>query len=279
MSSDADFVTSYLKQHDRDRYYATLVLPEKLRGAVQALYAFNAEIAQIPLRVSEPQPGEIRLQWWVDLLEHRSQGEVSQNPLASQLCETVDRFDLPTGPLRRLLAARRFDLYGDPMPDMGTFEGYAGETNSILYQLTAMILNVGNQSGASLAAGHLGVAHTLIGHLRSLSMTASRGQIYLPFSIFAANGVSEGDLFSGKATSSIIAATAQLREIARSHLQKAISAVQLLPRQVRPAFAFPAILTPQLQRLGDFADIPFVCPPDPSNWQKIARLIWWNVRN
>ncbi len=46
---------------------------ESRRGALQALYAFNAEIAGIRDRIRQPLPGEIRLQWWRDV--HRCAGE------------------------------------------------------------------------------------------------------------------------------------------------------------------------------------------------------------
>lgn len=278
MNGDASYVGAYLKQHDRDRYNASLILPEKERRSVQALMAFNADIAHIPLRVTEPTPGEIRLQWWVDLLEGSEHGMARQNPLASGLLDAINDYDLPTGPLRRLLAARRFDLYGDPMPDLETFEGYAGETNSILYQLTTIVLNKGNDAGAATAAGHIGVAHALIGHLRSLSQTIGRGRIFLPWSVFAANGVEESELLAGQPTIAILQTIAQLREIAGEHLTKATDAIKLLPENVRPAFASIAVLRPQLLRLEEFAGIPFVCPPDFANWQKIAKIVWWSYR-
>ena len=40
----------------------------------------------------------------------------------------------------RLLDARVFDLYDDPMPSLNDLEGYAGDTESALIQLGAIIL-------------------------------------------------------------------------------------------------------------------------------------------
>ncbi len=62
-------------------------------------------------------------------------------------CDAIAAYSLPAGPLLRLLAARRFDLYHDAMPDVPSFEGYAGETVSVLYQLAAMMLNGGAEVG------------------------------------------------------------------------------------------------------------------------------------
>ena len=43
----AAYAAQYLRDNDRDRYLATLVLPAKEREAVTALYAFNADIASV----------------------------------------------------------------------------------------------------------------------------------------------------------------------------------------------------------------------------------------
>lgn len=56
------------EEADRDRYLSVLYAPEDKRGALATLYAFNAEIARIRDLVHEPLPGEVRLQWWRDLI-------------------------------------------------------------------------------------------------------------------------------------------------------------------------------------------------------------------
>lgn len=283
MSDELDYVADFLKTQDRDRYFASLVLPDQKRGAVQALYAFNADIAAISERVSEPGPGEIRLQWWKDALEGVSYGGVQQNPIAAAFLSAMEDFDLPSGPLVRLIAARRFDLYQDPMPDMETFEGYAGETNSTLYQFAAMILNEGQPLEDGDASGHLGVAHALIGHMRALGYNAARGRIFLPWTIFAANGVTEQQLFARHESEGVRTSLAQFTEIAAEHLEKARTAIAAAPKPVRPVFASIAILQPQLKALQKAAadpSIPVLSTPAASaDWLKIARLVYWSFTN
>lgn len=220
MNETAQYVAEFLKRHDRDRYLSTLILPEKHRDAVQALFAFSADVAAIPVRVSEPGPGEIRLQWWKDALEGVGHSGGSQNPLASALMQTIEAYELPIKQLIRLIAARRFDLYQDPMPDMPTFEGYAGETNSTLYQFAAMILCDGTLVENGDAAGHLGVAHALVGHVAALGHNAARGRIFLPWSVLSAHGLSEQSLFHGPmlATNNIAMARAGIRRISAKRL-------------------------------------------------------------
>ncbi len=279
MSTHEDQVSLLLKNLDRDRYYSSLVLNMETGSDVRVLYAFAAEVAQTRERISEPAVGEIRLQYWQDLLSDSAHGQTEQNPLAHKLLGVIDRYDLPTGPIRRLLAARRFDLYDDPMPDMATFEGYAGETNSILYQLASLILNSGNDAAAAAAAGHMGVAHALIGHLRSLPLTAARGQIYLPWAVFAEHGASEADYLNAIPSPQIIAGCKQLHILAREHIKIASKEIEKLDARVRPVFAQMPILMDQLAHLEKFEAVPFVTPPDLANWKKIAKVFWWSVRN
>ena len=267
-----------LRQNDRDRYLSTLVLTGDHRNAVTALYAFNADVAAIRERVSDPAPGEIRLQWWSDALEGEEHGAVRRNPVADALLDTIARYNIPAGTLLRLLGARRFDLYDDPMPDLETFEGYAGETVSTLYQLAAMILNAGETVETGDAAGHLGVAHAMIGHLRAFGHVSAQGRIMLPWSIFAANGVREGEIFTGSESEGLSEALGQVSELAAEHLSKAETAIAALPARLKPAFASIAVLKAQLALLDRKPGL-FMPAPDEPDWRKITRLAWWSWRN
>ncbi|UXN69637.1 squalene/phytoene synthase family protein [Devosia neptuniae] len=267
-----------LRTNDRDRYLATLVLNGAGRDAVTALYAFNADVASVRDRVTNPAPGEIRLQWWADAVDGEGHGDVRQNPVADALLDTMARYRIPAGTLQRLIAARRFDLYDDPMPDLESFEGYAGETTSTLYQLAAMILNDGEPVETGDAAGHLGVAHAMIGHIRAFGYTASQGRIMLPWSILAANAVQEREIFSGQESEGLVEALGQITELAQGHLAKAEAAIAALPGHLKPAFAPIAVLKAQLARL-DKSPNAFAPAADESDWRKITRLMWWALRN
>ena len=273
-AESAAFAATELRANDRDRYFATLVLPETERAVIAALYAFNADIASIRERANEPAAGEIRLQWWHDALTGSGHGNVRANPLADALLDVVAEYGLPVPALIRMIDARRFDLYDDPMPDMATFEGYAGETVSVLYQLAAMILNRGPVEPGD-AAGHLGVAHALVGHLRAFGYNASRGRIVLPRDVFATCGVDEADIRAGKQSENLSVALTRFADLAREHLSKADAAISALPRTLRASFAPAAQIRSQLKRLN--LDAPFAPQPDLADWQKIAGLAWWKL--
>ncbi len=279
MAAELSYPAGFLRSNDPDRYYATLVLPADVREHVQALFAFSADVAAISDRVSDPTAGEIRLQWWHDALSGQGYGDVSRNPLAAALLAAVERYAIPRPPLLQLLEARSFDLYADPMPDLPAFEGYAGATASIPYQLSAMMLNGGAPVEPGDAAGHLGVAQALVGHLSALGYNANRGRIFLPWSVFAANGVERDEVLSGTVSEGLLAALQQLHEIAGDHLERAGTAIDALPRGLRPAFAMIAVLRSDLDRLRRATERPFSPPVRRADWQRIAALWWWVQRN
>jgi phytoene synthase len=57
-----------LREADIDRYLSLLLMPDGVRNDLLALFLFNAEIASIRDRIREALPGEVRLQWWRDVL-------------------------------------------------------------------------------------------------------------------------------------------------------------------------------------------------------------------
>jgi hypothetical protein len=85
-----DICLAMLRDSDRDRYLACLLSPEEKRGALAALYAFNAELARIRDLVHEPLPGEVRMQYWRDLLEGSAHGSTEANPVGSALLTAIE---------------------------------------------------------------------------------------------------------------------------------------------------------------------------------------------
>ena len=83
------YCAELVRANDHDRYLATLFAPAESRGALYALYAFNSEVARVREVAREPLPGEIRLQWWSDVLHSERSGEASANPVASALLAAI----------------------------------------------------------------------------------------------------------------------------------------------------------------------------------------------
>ena len=101
----AAFCADVVRMHDFARYASTLFLPQVQRRALLSVYAFNVEISRVREQVSQPLPGEMRLQWWTDMLEGAGHGGVEGNPVAAELLQTIGEFRLPVEPLMLLVVA------------------------------------------------------------------------------------------------------------------------------------------------------------------------------
>ncbi len=237
--TNQDISLAMLRDTDRDRYLACLLSPDDKRGALAALYAFNAELARIRDLVHEPLPGEIRMQYWRDLLEGNAHGSTEANPLAAALLSAVEAHRLPRQTLVNMIEARIFDLYDDPMESRTSLEGYAGETASALIQLAGLILSPDEAMKSADAAGHAGVAQAISGMLLLMPLHQRRGQVYIPLEILSATGLDRGTFLAGEDKPRISAAIEAFAGLGRDHLAKARASV--LPPSVLPAF-LPAVL-------------------------------------
>jgi phytoene synthase len=237
-----------LRETDFDRYLACLLVPEDRRGALAALYAFSAELARIRDLVREPLPGEVRLQYWRDLVEGQPHGDSDANPLAAGILHAITEHRLPRAALAAMTEARIFDLYDDPMPDRATFEGYAGETASTLIQLGTLILDPDNARNAAEAAGHAGIAQLVAGSLLLLPIHRRRHQVYLPSDILAAVGLDAQGFLDGSDRDRIYAAVSAFAGYGRDHLKKARALASSLTGTTRRAFLPVALAAPVLDR-------------------------------
>lgn len=264
-----------VRDTDRDRWLASLFVPERHRRHVHALLAFSGEVARVRDVIREPMPGEIRLQWWRDALTGQGHGDVSGHPVAAALLHTVRVFTLPKAPLVSLVDARVFDLYDDPMPTLTDLEGYAGETVSALFQATAMVLCDGDDPRAADASGHAGVAWAMTGLMRALPVQARRGQCYIPADVLARHGASPENVRDAEATDGVRAALAEMREHAVHHRDRAMTALRSADPRCRPAFVLLGLVEPYLKALARTP--PFEAVADIAAWRKPLAL-WWTAR-
>lgn len=247
MAEKPDIDTGALRRSDPDRYLSTLYAPQPVRGDLETLYRFNAEIAAIRDRIREPLPGEVRIQWWRDAL---AGGEAAAGgyPLAEALLAVIERHSLPLDAFDRYLDARIFDLYDDPMPTRSDLEGYCGETASALIQLAAMMLEPEAAPAFAAAAGHAGCAQAIAGLVRLLPLHRARGQCYVPADILAAAGASRDDIVAAGDGEAASRAVGAFVELGREHAARFEAEAKGMPASLRPAFLPASLARPYLER-------------------------------
>jgi 15-cis-phytoene synthase len=250
------FCADLVRSHDFPRYAATLFVSPLQRRGLLALYAFNAEIARVRESVSQPLPGEIRLQWWSDMLAGKDYGGVEGSPVAAELSAAIQHWELPVEPLARLVDEHQFDLYNDPMPTMAALEGYANDTASALLVLAAQMLGPPSEAIDHLAR-HAGLAQGFAQVIAGLPRDASRRQLFIPLQLLESHGSGMAEVFAGRPTPAIRAALAELIGEAERHLSTAMRLLAEVSPRVRPAFLPLALVRRDLVRMSRTDVDPF----------------------
>jgi phytoene synthase len=269
MQADFDHCATLVRDADRDRYLATLFAPAKQRDALNALYAFNIEIARVREKVREPMPGEIRLQWWREVLSGERDGEAAAHPVAAALRETLARYNIAGERLIALIDAHTFDLYDEPMGTLDDLENYAGKTQAALFATAAEIIGRPGAAEAALTR-HAGIAYSIAGILRALPVHAARRQLYLPLELLERHGVNREAIFARQAGAPLRATLGELRRHARRHLAAARAELDAAPPEILPAFLPAATVGPALRRMERRGYEPFEVDQMPG-W----RRQWW----
>ncbi len=245
---EAHAFSEAVQKGDPDRYLAILYAPADRREALWALYAFDLEIAEIRHRVREPLPGEIRIQWWRDVIA--AGGEAGGHPLADALLDTIRNHSLPVQAFENYLDARIFDLYADPMPSRNDLEGYCGETSGAMMQLAALILEPEAASDAGALSGHGGCALEITRILHRLPADRARGQCFVPVDLLAAAGITPEAFVVGNSRPAEQRVIEAMQALAREHLEEFRSRAAALPASLRPAFLPLAPVPAMLARMA-----------------------------
>ena len=264
----AAFCANLVRAHDFPRYASTLFLPGVHRRPMLAIYAFNVEIARVRDQVSQPLPGQIRLQWWTDLLTGQDHGGIEGNPVASELLWTIRTWRLPMERLAQLIIEHEFDLYNDPMPSLSALEGYANDTASTLFACCARIL-VRPSETIDHVARHAGLAYGMIDVINKLPQDTARRQLFLPQQFLQQHGSSVEEVFAGKQTPQNRAAIDQLVEEASKQLNTALALLKEVPVEVHPAFLPLALVRRDIKRMQRRDNDPFVLRRMPR-----VRMLW-----
>jgi phytoene synthase len=276
MQDNFTHCANLVRAADRDRYLATLFAPAEHRAALHALYAFNLEVARVRELAREPMPGEVRLQWWREVLAGERDGEAAAHPVASALRETMERHALDPAPLLTLVDGHTFDLYDEPMASLDDLDRYAADTRSTLLTAAAVVLGVEPVCLAPVARP-AGIAATVASVLGGFARHSAHGQLFIPLEVLERNNVDRAAIFAGETGEGLRAAFAELIRHARRQLAAAQAAVADIPAAALPALLPLATVRLALRRMEKRGFDPF--RPDPPPVWRRQWLIWRAARH
>lgn len=196
-ANHGQYCVELVKQHDFDAYLCGLLVPRSSRRAYFALRAFNVETALIKdVARGNALPGQMRMQWWREVISGIYQGKSPAHPVARALCEAVQAHNLTRRWLDRLLEAREGDLGNIQPTRMEELEDYAENTASSLLYLTLEALHVRHPT-ADHAASHVGRATGIATVLRATKFHAAHQSLYVPLEIQREFKVNVNDILRG----------------------------------------------------------------------------------
>jgi NADH dehydrogenase [ubiquinone] 1 alpha subcomplex assembly factor 6 len=244
-SASTTYVTDLVRHDDRDRFLTALFAPPSSRHDLMALYAFNAEVARVRESVSEALIGQVKLQWWRDVIGAIYEGGPvpKGNPVVEELTIAIAKHRLSREHFEALLEARARDMLDESPGDVAALEAYAEGTSARLTWLALEMLGVRDE--ASFAAGrHVGIAWALTGLLRAVLFHARANRFLLPQDLLAAKKLTGHDLQERRNAERISVVVEQIAQKARAHLDTARSYRKSVDHNAIPAL-LPATLADQ----------------------------------
>jgi phytoene synthase len=215
-------------------YYGFLVLPQRKRNALSAVYAFMRhadDICDDPgMTIPERR---VKLHDWLEGYHRVAEGEPTDDPVFLALRDTQQHFGIPIELLDKLVHGTGMDLQDDPskpyagVPETPGDESATGattaragdsgqpsaqpvvayETFSELYDYCYHVASVVGlvcirifgyrDPDAEPLAEHVGIAFQLTNILRDIKEDAQMGRIYLPREDLALHGITPEELVSG----------------------------------------------------------------------------------
>lgn len=137
------------------RYFSALLAGPPLQHDLIAIAAFSGEISRVRHAVRDPLLGEIRLQWWHDVLTAPPEEEISVPPAAA-FRAFLQRRALPPDPALDFITAHIEALGTPPFATLASLEDFASHTEGAIFLLGAAAAGMPESAGTrrlSLAAG------------------------------------------------------------------------------------------------------------------------------
>jgi phytoene synthase len=245
------------RAHARDQWLGALYAGANARGALFALASFDYEIRQALKRARDPNLMAIRLAWWREVISGERQAEAAGNPVALALRAAIHAYALPRAWLEAMLDARLQEIAPQDDFNLVAFRAFADESEGARLRLASRIAAGGQDLDPADAQAAAGVALALTRLLKELPFKVGSAPTLIPTDVAARHGLSGADFDARRASPGVLAASAELRGLARDELVEAERRLTSSGAAILPAFIPLAPLRLDLDRLERNADRPF----------------------
>ncbi|MEE2567636.1 squalene/phytoene synthase family protein [Hyphobacterium marinum] len=240
-----------------DGQLAALFAREPQRTALTALHAWHAEISGLPLRISEPAIGAMRMAWHREAVDDAfaDPPAVRRNPVIEGVAAMRD---MPGSPgataLTGIIDAHDRDFEGRSFSGLDAMAEFAGAGWGKVMSIAAGLLDPEVNEAEPIAAA--GEAWGLTEILRSFPYRAGRGLATIPDDVMAEHGLTLARIATGREPELVRKALQPVISLARERLEVARTQVRQLPPVLFPAWAPVALSGAYLNKL-ERADDPY----------------------
>lgn len=267
------FCRDMVQQDDRARYETVLFAPRIQQAGLWALYAFNQEIAKTRESVSEPALGEIRLQWWRDVIGELREGTVREHPVVVALAAAKPS-DAVLSLLEGLIDARGQDLYDEGPADQAALENYADSVGGALCEAALRLCKAEEPCQEMVdAVRRSGSAWAMLGLVRAIPFHWASNRNYVPGDKgLASLATTDADKMYALAKDAIDG----MIDYAAAHSAWAKSSAVRFPAEYRHLLLLNAQLQMHIKALGAVGNNPFKAR-EPSTLRRLVRLLTVSV--
>lgn len=217
-----------IQKIDYDRFITSIFIDKEYRGQVAVLIKLNIELSRIKNKVSEPQLGLIRLQWWKDHIKelYNNPAKTAGHELKDGLQELIEECKSITyEDFEALIDARETDFEPNPFSKPEDLLRYLDNTAGTLNRMICKIISPELNIEESIISD-ISVAWGITAILRSMNINCSKGRWVLPMDMVKKHKLNLDDFGSFDFVKLSKKAVKELIEISNDLLEKSESRIK-----------------------------------------------------
>jgi phytoene synthase len=280
MVDDAQLATSKSIHRETGKtfYYATRVLPKRVREATYVLYAFFRVADEVVDDAGDVGPDEQRRQ--LEHIRDAALGRIeTDDAVLSAFAELRERYGIPDEEVETFVDAMLADIEKTRYYTYEEAEQYMRGSAAAVGVMMTYVMEPENRAAAIPRARTLGEAFQMSNFLRDVGEDiVERDRVYLPIETIEKFGGSVADIENLEATEGVRRAIeAELRRTERLY-REGVAGIQYLPRDCQFPVLLAAVLYADHHRLiHDLEYDTVTTTPSLSRWRKVelvAKTRW-----
>ncbi|MCY4731872.1 phytoene/squalene synthase family protein [Natronomonas gomsonensis] len=259
-------------------YYATKLLPERVRHATYVLYAFFRVADEVVDNPDGMSPDEQRRR--LDSIREAALGrDPTDDPVLSAFSELRESYDIPDEEIEVFIDAMCADIETSRYDTYEELETYMRGSAAAVGVMMTLIMECDDPDTAIPHARTLGEAFQLTNFIRDVGEDiVDRDRIYLPRETLEGHGADPADIEARQFTDEIGAAIEHELRRAEGLYREGVAGIQYLPRDCQLPVLTAAVLYADHHRLVRQRGYDTVTEtPSLSTWRKlslVARTRW-----